>query len=192
MAAQNWIAVLMFFVLITWKIAAMKQEEFSDISSDDARGLEQVLKDLKNLLEVNVVTDNGLFDGIGSIDVAVYKRSPIQNNTRQITRLFLKSFGKSQVSNVATKASKIQGYTPLEGLKKIASTSFPKKPDVLGSNTADKRNQYRIASNTKTFIGVAANLLASNHGLDLDEKVYIFYVKTSCKDCFSLLCFRYV
>lgn len=123
---------------------------------------EKIIKQLDKLLQKNMV--NGLFDGIGSIDVAVWKR---EYNKKYLVSLYSKSYGKSQVKSIKEKLSAINTDSPWVELKTIADKYLPSPPDVV----TDDSNLYRIASNTKTFIGTFAHLLVARFGLNLDEKV---------------------
>ena len=124
----------------------------------------------------------GLFDGVGSIDVAIWKRFK-SNGTLQ--PLYVKAFGKSQILPVLKELDKINTTKPSPGLQKIAK-------DLLKNTTAsidmvaakdeagiEKRNQYRIASISKSFIGYIANYLKVNHNLNLDAKVCFCLLYTS-------------
>lgn len=164
---------VVFVIIITAELTELRDANDNGVS--DNSNVQKVLDELEGLLKNNVDNENHLFDGIGSIDVAVYKWTP-KKSIDVIEPLLQKSFGRSQVQSVAEKVSKLNGSKPLVDLKKIANESFPRQPNVPGMNPIDPtgpRNQYRIASNTKTFIGVAAHLLANRHGLNLDEKVIL-------------------
>ena len=173
MAAINIIAII--YIILHALIVGTRQ------SPDADRSEKNTLKELDSLLQKSVGADN-LFDNTGSIDVAVWKRSLGQNGIP----LYMKSFGKSQVRNISKELGKLQTHAPSKFLKKIADKYLPSVPDVSAiDNGTEKRNQYRIASITKTFIGVAATLLVERYGLDLDAKVeYLlnsWFARTSSK-----------
>jgi len=123
---------------------------------------ENIIEQLDKLLQKNMV--NGLFDGIGSIDVAVWKR---EYNKKNLLSLYSKSYGKSQVKSIKQELSAINTDSPWEELKTIAEKYLPSPADVV----TDDSNLYRVASNTKTFIGTFAQLMVARFGLNLDEKV---------------------
>ena len=116
----------------------------------------------------------GLFDDVGSIDVAIWKRFK-SNGT--LKPLYLKAFGRSQIIPVIDKLDTVNIAKPSIDLKKIAKDELNKTAPwdkmVPAQDDDNSRNQYRIASITKSFMGYIANYLVQNHNLNLDTKVMI-------------------
>lgn len=136
----------------------------------------KILKSFDEIFTSLVSTDDGLFDQLGSLDFAVWKRE----GTGGPVPLFSKSYGKSQVKNVSNELSKLHTSKPSGDLNRIADKYMPMLLDVSTKDgEVSGRNQYRIASITKTFIGLAANLLNATNGLDLDAKISPNYVNLS-------------
>ena len=81
------------------------------LTADDEES--RIIKELDEILRKSVDSSTNLFDAVGSIDVAVWKR-PFNKNAG--VPLYMKSFGKSQVSNVSIELSKLQTRSPSTGL----------------------------------------------------------------------------
>ncbi|XP_057291476.1 uncharacterized protein LOC130614098 [Hydractinia symbiolongicarpus] len=162
----------MYIIVISCLLLSPSLYNASDNTAQD----QKIIKELESILQKNV--KNQLFDGAGSIDVTVWKRN---QNQSELIPIYLKSFGKSQVANISKEIVHIKTRSPWNNLKDISNRYLPAIPDVDGNMYGDagKRNQYRIASNTKTFIGIAADMLAEKHGLNLDEKLHPKYVNLS-------------
>ena len=125
----------------------------------------------------------GFFDGVGSIDVAIWKRFK-SNGTLQ--PLYVKAFGKSQIRSVLDELYKINIKKKLSPeLQKIAKDLLKNTNaliDMIAAKDDDdieKRNQYRIASISKSFIGYIVNYLVVNHTLNLDAKVCFLFTNIS-------------
>jgi len=128
----------------------------------------RALKEFEELLD-SMVADNGLFDGVGSIDVAVWRRNMTTGETRPF---FSNALGKSQVKKIAKRLVNLTDYTrPSSELKEIAHEELPVLPDVPATKYGDHHNQYRIASITKTFMGYIVDYLRLHNNLDIDAKV---------------------
>ena len=61
-----------------------------------------IISEFDSMLQSFVDESTGLFDGVGSIDVAVYKlpKNLSGNNNNDFKPLFVKAYGKSQIKNV--------------------------------------------------------------------------------------------
>ena len=132
----------------------------------------KIVKEFDNLLTSLVNQSTGLFDGVGSIDVAVWKR--FQSNGT-LKPLYVKAFGKSQIKSILSdSAFPVDAKKPSVELQSIADKylgQITQSSDMINARDdgIENRNQYRIASITKSFMGYIANYL----DLDLDEKVLV-------------------
>ena len=127
--------------------------------------VDRVVDEFNEML-ASMVDNDGLFDKHGSIDAAVWKKD---ESGRHIP-IYQGSFGMAQYKRAKEDLADITGRTPSPQLKAIAD-GLGAHPDVKAMNSTDKRNIYRIASNTKSLIGVTAFWLKKHHGLNLDDKI---------------------
>ena len=120
-----------------------------------------------NTLLSNIVNQEGLFDNYGSIDAAIWKKDV----SGKVVPIYQGAFGMAQYKRARDYLGKINGTMPSPGLKTVVEQYLDDHPDIPALNDERKRNIYRIASNTKAVIGVAAFMMHKKYGLDLDEKV---------------------
>lgn len=151
------------------KIAKMKQMAKNFGSGRNmARNITVALKDFNDML-VSHVSLSKVYDDRGSIDAAVWKNG----DKGDMIPLYQKAFGMAQSTYAKMNFS---GSLPSKQLKVVADRL--KEIEELSLNvpalndTSKGRNIYRIASNTKSFIGVAAMYMSKKLGLDLDDKIH--------------------
>ena len=121
----------------------------------------------------------GLFDGVGSIDVSVWKKD---GQNQAINPLFIQSLGQSQIKAIQENIQNVRISKPSVKLERLADKYLNSEqlntnmlPAINGTEGTE-RNQYRIASISKSFLGYVANYLAVHHGININEKVYLFYL----------------
>ena len=133
-----------------------------------------------NMMLESIVNAEGLFDQYGSIDAAVWKK----DESGQLVPIYQGAFGMAQYEHAIDYLGNISGTTPSPQLKIVVDKYLASHPDVPALNSSEKRNLYRIASNTKSVISVAAFLMHKNYGLQLDDKVKFKY------DTVSYFCYN--
>ena len=130
-----------------------------------------ILKEFDDMLQSKIDKTTGLFDGLWSIDVAVWKRD---GQSQVISPVFIQSLGKSQIKSILENIWNVNISKPSVELQRLADEYLDSgllNTDMLPVLNGSEHNQYRIASISKSFLGYIANYLAVYHGLDLNEKV---------------------
>lgn len=129
--------------------------------------VQHILNEIDETLK-QLVDEKGLFDGYGSLDIGVWKK---QNG--KISTIYEKAYGLAQYKSLKSSLPNIKGKILFDSIEE-AVESLEDLPNVPALNSG-RRNLYRIASNTKMFVGVAALMMNKKYGLNLDEKVSLFY-----------------
>ncbi len=113
------------------------------------------------------VDKDGFFDQVGALDVAVWKR---RAGSDDVVRVYESSLGKAQNMRLRDASADFDGTDFLESLQALTTQAQPLVPDV--DARIEHRHRYRIASNTKTFVGLAAARFEAMYPtFDLDMKV---------------------
>ncbi|XP_066926479.1 beta-lactamase-like protein 3 [Clytia hemisphaerica] len=148
-----------------------------DISLNENQKI--ILREFDDLLNSKVDKTTGLFDGVGSIDVAVWKKD---GQTQNVSPVFIRSLGKSQIKPVLENIQHVNISKPSVPLQRLSDEYLDinqMNTDMLPAMNSTERNQYRIASISKSFLGYIADYLAMHRGLDLNEKISPKYIDLS-------------
>ena len=105
-----------------------------------------ILKEFDDMLRSKLDKSTGLFDGVGSIDVSVWKKD---GQHQIINPVFIQSLGKSQIKPIWENMQNVGISKPSVELERLADeylNSRQLNTNMLPALNGTERNQYHIAS----------------------------------------------